>query len=620
METINNRILKPFIGVWIILIAIIIGGQIKAQDVQFTVDVPRQVAQGSQFRITYNINQDGDFSGPDFKDFQFLGGPSQSSSTSMQIINGRTSSSTRKSYTYYLKATKIGTFAAPIATVKINSKVYKSKPVNIEVVKGNSNQTANTNTNTQTTQNISNPEFNPDGIVFVRSIVNKKKAYVGEPILLTQKLYSKEKVSNITDFKEPSYTGFWKEDIDIGDLKLSREVVNGESYNVVVLQKAILFPQKSGKIDLGSFKLDLVIQTIKKRKARDRFEQMMYGNIIQYYANQNLSLNSPKVKLDIKDLPLPKPKNFSGVVGDFKMTSSVDKTELKANDAFNLKVKINGEGNVDLLESPKFNFPPDFEVYDPKISKKSKNSTHGVSGSKTYDYLIIPRNPGDFKIHKFTFTYFNPQTEHYESCTSPEFNIHVLPGDGDKYAMVTGVGVNRDEVKYVGKDIRHIMLNIGNANELGYHSFNSIGHLLTLILSPILAILLIIFLKKREAKRGNISRMRLKKATKMAKKRLKSAYKYLQSNENSKFYEETSKAIWGYISDKFNLSMSELSIDLINDKLLQKGVQEIDIKEVKNILETCEYARYSPASDQSDLDILYKRSIAIISKIEKTLK
>jgi hypothetical protein len=602
------------IAVWVFLLALIYTINVNAQDVQFTVNAPSKVEQGGQFRITYSVNQDGEFIGPDFGDFKLLGGPSQSTSTSMQIINGRTSSSTKKSYTYYLSAPKIGSFKLPIATFKYKSKIYKSAPLAIEVIKSVQTSAGSGN------QSISNPEFNPDGVVFVRSIVNKKNAYIGEPILLTQKLYSKENVSNITDFKEPSYTGFWKEDIDIGDLKLSKEVVNGIAYNVVVLQKSILFPQKNGKLELGSFKLDVSVQIIKKRKARDRFEQMMYGNIVQYYDNKNLSLNSPVVKLNVKSLPLPKPSNFSGVVGSFNMEASVDKTELKANDAFNLKVKISGKGNVDLLESPKFNFPPDFEVYDPKISKKSKNSTSGVSGSKTYDYLIIPRNPGDFKIPKISFSYFNPQTEHYESCTSPEFKIHVLPGDGESYAVASGSSVNRDEVKYVGKDIRHIMLNMGAVKEIGEHSFNSLMHILTLILLPVFSIFIIIFLKKRELKRANISHMRLKKATKMAKKRLKNAYKFLQVNDNSKFYEETSKAIWGYISDKFNLSMSELSIDVINDKLAQKGAGDEDVKEVKDILETCEYARYSPSQEQSDLNNLYNRSISIISKIEKTLK
>ncbi len=608
------RKIRNNIAIWIFLLALIFTISAKSQDVQFTVNAPSKVEQGGQFRITYSVNQDGEFISPDFGDFKLLGGPSQSTSTSMQIINGRTSRSTKKSYTYYLSATKIGSFKLPVATFKYKSKIYKSAPLAIEVVKSVQSNTSNSG------QSISNPEFNPDGLVFVRSIVNHRNAYVGEPILLTQKLYSKENVSNITDFKEPSYTGFWKEDIDIGDLKLSKEVVNGQSYNVVVLQKVILFPQKSGKLQLGSFKLDVAIQIIKRRKARDRFEQMMYGNIVQYYDNKNLSLNSPVVNINVKSLPTPKPKNFSGVVGNFTMDASVDKTELKANDAFNLKVKIMGKGNVDLLESPKFNFPPDFEVYDPKISKNSKNTANGVTGSKTYEYLIIPRNPGDFKIPKISFSYFNPQTEHYESCTSPEFKIHVLPSDGESYAVTSGAAVNRDEVKYVGKDIRHIMLNMGELDELGAHSFNSIGHILSLILSPLLAIFVIVFLRKREIKKANVSHMRLKKATKAAKKRLKNAHNYLKSNDTASFYEETSKAIWGYISDKFNLSMAELSIDLINEKLASQGVDENDINEVKSILETCEYARYSPSQEQSDLNNLYNRSINIISKIEKTLK
>ncbi len=608
------------IGVILLLLQLAVG--IKAQDVQLTVNAPSKVEYGGQFRITYVVNKKGDFTGPSFKNFQLLAGPSVSTSTSMQIINGRTSSSTQKSYTYYLQASKMGKFKLPIATFKYKSKLYKSVPLNIDVVKsanpqqgrgGNQGNNANTAT-------INNPEFKAEGLVFVKSLVSKRNVFVGEPILLTQKLYSKEQVSNITDFKEPSYTGFWKEDIDIGDLKLTKEVVNGQSYNVVVLQKALLFPQKSGELKVGSFKLDAVVQIVKKRRARDQFEQMMYGNIIKYYSNENVSLNSPVVSIKVKALPLPKPKGFNGVVGNFKMRASVDKTEVKANDAFNLKVKISGQGNVELLEAPKIVFPPDFEVYDPKITKSSKNTPNGVSGSKTFEYLIIPRNQGDYTITPFSFSFFNPQTEHYETCSSQAFHIHVLKGAGQASVVTGGSGVNRDEVRFVGKDIRHIMSDIGDADSVGSHSFNSVAHLLLLSLSPLLIIFIIILIKTQEKKRGDISLMRLKKATKMARKRMKMAQKYMSANDKKHFYEETSRALWGYLSDKFNVNLSELSMDKIRENLVNNGVSKVDIDEVSDIVQRCDFARYAPAEEQSKMSDLYERSLAIISKIEKSLK
>lgn len=585
-----------------------------AQDVQFTVDAPSRVEHGGQFRLTYSINQEGDFKGPEVTNFQLLGGPSVSSSTSMQIINGRTNSSTTKSYTYYLKADKIGKFKLPVASVNINGKNYKSAALAIEVVKSASPQ------NNSGQAAVSNTEFKPEGVVFVRSLVNKRNIYVGEPIVVTHKLYSKEQIANITDFKEPSYTNFWKENIDIGELKLTREVLDGQSYNVVILQKNILFPQKSGNLSIGEFKLDAVVKIVKKRKARDHFEQMMYGNIVQYYAHEEVSIKSPIVKIKAKDLPLNRPQNFNGVVGSFKLKAEVDKTELKANDAFNLKIKISGKGNVDLLEAPYFNFPPDFEVYDPKISKSSKSSTSGVSGSKTYEYLIIPRNEGDFVIPSFSFCYFDPQSERYESCSSPEFKIHVSKGEGEVVSGTRNVNVNRDEVKYVGSDIRHIMFECDEQIEIGDHSFNSLQHILWLSLSPLFALTLIVFIKKREQKRGNTSLMRLKKATKMAQKRLKTAHQFLQSSDKTKFYEETSKALWGYLSDKFNISLSVLSMELIQEKLSEKSVEKEYIDEISRIIEHCEYARYAPAGEQHEMAELYDSAIKIISKIEKSLK
>jgi hypothetical protein len=589
-----------------------------SQEVKFTVDAPSSVVQGEQFQITYTTNVSGEIKNPDFKNFQFLGGPSTSSSTSMQIINGRTLSSTSISYTYYLSANQLGSFKTPIASLTYKGKVYKTTAGSIEVLKGAN--TAQNNKQSSATQETNDESFNPDGLVFVRSILSKKQVYVGEPVLLTQKLYSKENITNITDFKEPSYTGFWKEVIDIGELKLSREVVNGQSYNVVILQKAMIFPQKSGKLSIGSFDLSAVIQIIKKRKARDRFEQMMYGNIVQYYDNQNVKVNSPVIQLNVKDLPNNKPSGFSGVVGHFNIKAEVDKKEVKANDAINLKITVSGEGNIELLEAPNLVFPPDFEVYDPKLTKQISKTSEGISGKKNYDYLIIPRQEGEFIIPSYSFSYFNPHTEHYENCSSPAFTIKVLKGDGAQVATNLPAGANRDEIKYIGKDIRYLMLELGKLEQIDTHYFNSIGHLLSLILSPFFAIGLIFLIKKQQQRRGNRSLMRLKKANAVANKRLKMAQKYLKSNEEAPFYEELSKALWGYLADKFNISLSELSMINIQSHLQAKNVEQQQIEEVIQILESCEFARYAPKQLLHNRQDLYNSSIHIISNIEKSLK
>ncbi|RUA32878.1 MAG: protein BatD, partial [Bacteroidetes bacterium] len=518
----------------------------------------------------------------------------------------------------FLRARKKGTFELPKAGAVVDGENYTSNSRTIKVVeaKGDAYNAASE----KAIANENPKEFSAKGRVFVRTLVSKHNAYIGEPIILVQKLYSKERIANITDMKEPSYTGFWKESIDIGDLQLTRETLNGEQYNVVVLQKYILFPQKTGKLEIGPFQLGAVVQIIKTRPPRDQIEQMMYGNKVRYQTNKNLSLKSPVVKLNIKELPAGKPANFNGLVGSFTMEASVDKSELQANDAFNLKIKIKGQGNISLLEIPKPNFPPDFEVYDPKISQKSNTDASGMSGTKTYEYLIIPRNQGDYTIPPVSFSFFNPRLERYQTLSSDTFFIKVGKGTAESFTGVNSSNVNRDEIKYLGKDIHYIMQGNNKLEPIDKKYFNSFGHLLYLIIAPLFAILFIIFYKKNAKAQADTSLMRNKKATKIARKRLKNAKKLLASDNKTGFYEEISKVLWGYISDKFNISLAELSMDTARERLNSKGVNPEIIEEIISILNNCEFARYAPSAQSDGMQQIYDQALKIISKIEKSLK
>lgn len=587
--------------------------------VKLTVQAPNMVEQGGQFQVTYRVNSNVDnFKGPEFINFELLGGPSQGSSYSTQIINGRASQTIEKTYTYYLRALKVGTFPVPKAGITVKGKNYTSSDWTIKVFEAKG--TAYKNASNKAIEQNNPKPFKADGRVFVRTFVSKRKAYLGEPIVLVQKLYSKENIANITDFKEPSYSGFWKESIDIGQLQLTKETLNGEAYHVVLLQKYILFPQKVGKLSLGSFEIDAVIRLIKTRPARDQMEQMMYGNKVRYYADENLNLKSPMVYVTVKDYPAGKPKDFNGLVGDFELIAHVDKTELPANDALNLKIKIKGKGNITLLEIPKPNFPPDFEVYDPKISQKSNTESTGMSGSKTFEYLIIPRNEGDFEIPSISFSFFNPRTERYETLSSENFKIKVGKGNGIAFTDVNSSSVNRDEIKYLGKDIHYIKTETSELKEIGAHQFNSLGHFLFLIISPFIALGFIIFYKRNAKKRSNTSHMRNKKATKVARKRLKKAKTLLSTQDRNVFYEEISRVLWGYIGDKFNISLSELSMDTAREHLIKKEVDLSIVDEIIDILNQCEYSRYAPNSDSGSMQDIFEKALQIISKIEKSLK
>ncbi len=620
MENDINRIktmrIRNFILIGFLLLSVYI---LRAQDVKITINAPTMVEVGSQFNVTYRINANVDeFHEPKFINFDLLGGPSKGSSYSTQIINGRASQSVEISYTYYLRARKKGTFALPKAGATVDGKNYTSASRNVKVVEGK-DDSYNAASDKAIAQE--NPEeFKAQGRVFVRTLVSQHNAYIGEPIILVQKLYSKERIANITDMKEPSYAGFWKESIDIGDLKLSKETLHGETYNVVVLQKYILFPQKTGKLEISSFGLGAVVQIIKTRKAHDQMEQMMYGSKVRYYANENLNLKSPVVKLNIKELPMGKPANFNGLVGSFTMEASIDKSELQANDAFNLKIKIKGKGNISLLEIPKPNFPPDFEVYDPKISQNSKTDASGMSGTKTYEYLIIPRNQGDYTIPPVSFSFFNPKLERYQTLSSDTFFVKVGKGTAQNFTGVSSSNVNRDEIKYLGKDIHYIMKANTDLHSINEKYFNSLAHILYLLIAPLFAILFIIFYKKNAKVQANTSLMKNKKATKTARKRLKNAKKLLASNNRTAFYEEISKVLWGYISDKFSISLAELSMDTARERLNIKGVDSEIIEEIISILSNCEYARYAPSAQSDGMQQIYEQALNIISKIEKSLK
>jgi hypothetical protein len=607
--------LKTYIIFGLLLLT---GGLLQGQDISFKVQAPTMVEEGSQFRITYVVNADvDDFQGPEFTDFQLLGGPSVSTSSSFQIINNRTSQSIERSYTYYVRATKAGTFMVPQAQITVNGKTYKSGQWSVKVVKAKGGAYKSASKKAMSEENPA--DFDPEDRVFVKTLVSKRKVFVGEPIILVQKLYSKERIANITDFKEPAYNGFWKENIDIGDLKLTRENLNGEPYNVVVMQKYILFPQKTGKLQIGSYQIDATVQVIKTRAARDPMEQMMYGNRVRYYANENLTLKSKPLTITVMPLPPGKPAGFKGLVGDFTMEASVDKTELPANDAFNLKIRVKGKGNISLLEIPRPDFPPDFEVYDPKISQKSSTDGSGMSGSKTYEYLIIPRNEGDYIIPAFSFSFFNPRTESYETLHSDTFRIKVGKGSAQSFTTTTGTVVNRDEIKYLGKDIHYIKTNTSELREIGSHSFNSLWHFLYMGISTLLAIIFIIVYKKTEKRRANHGLMRNKRATKVARKHLKKAKKLLGSQDVSGFYEDISKGLWGYLSDKFNIPRSELSMDTVRGHLSSKNVPNELIDEIIEILNSCEFARYAPGGG-GNMEATYNQALNIISKIEKSLK
>lgn len=601
----------------IIAILILWSLSAKSQKVNFTLTAPKAVEMGETFQLTYSVNANGSgFTGPTFTDFDYIAGPYTSSSSSTQIINNSVTRNINLSFTYQLRAKKKGAFNLPVASIIVDGKKINSNTAKIEVVSG-TNQNTTSGTNSQDNSAPTGGEI-PEGLVFGRTLVSKKTAYIGEPILVTQKIYSEKKIANITDFKEPTYEGFWKESIDIGDLKLDRESYGNKVYYAVTMQKMILFPQKAGPLELSSFDLKAVISILKTRKPRDQWEQWMYGNQVRTSENTSVSINSPKVIVNVKPLPESgKPADFNGVVGEFSFNVSIDKNKTEVNDAINLKIKIAGTGNVDLLDIKSPVFPTDFEVYDPKISTQSDNSVAGVKGSKSYEYLIIPRNEGDFIIAPITFSYFDVKKGKYITLASDTFRIKVGKGSGKVY--VNAPTANQNQVKLLSEEIRFIKSQSSDWQSKNHHYFNSSIHLIGLISLPVILIGLLFFRQKQNEKNKNIAAMRNKKATRLAQKRLKTALKLQKANDVSGFYIEISRVLWGYLSDKFNIPLSSLSMDNVRE-ILSSNMETNSIEEIINVLQDCEYARFAPNVDHSQLEKIYTSTLNIISKIEKSLK
>ncbi|MCF8299123.1 MAG: BatD family protein [Saprospiraceae bacterium] len=510
-------------------------------------------------------------------------------------------------YIVTLKALKEGNFSFGPMEYHWNNKVYKSPNISIAVSKGSGNQSVNTS-------GVNS------GDVFAKISISKTQAYQGEPITVSLKVYSKLNIANITDYKLPSYTGFWAEDIDLGQLKVKTEALNHVKYNVVEFKKSILFAQKSGTIEIEPLEVECVVQTIKTRKPRDYFEQMRWGNRVQYYANINKRVTSSKVS--VKILPLPtsgKPADFSGMIGNFTLSPELTQTEIETNDATNLKIKISGTGNIKLIDELDFDFPTDFEVYDPKISTNVDVNGGGVSGSKSFDYLIIPRNPGTYKIKPASFSYFDINAKAYKTLSTPEYTIKVGKGSGNASNIVT-TSVSQEDVKYIGSDIHYIKTNAIVLKPINMFLFGSDIFWILLISPVILFILFIIIWRKQLKRRSNAALMKNKKATKVARKRLKTAYSFMKQNEKNKFFEEISRALWGYVSDKFAIPLSELSMDSASDKLTEKHVKEELIKTFIETLHNCEFARFAPGDKADTMEKIYKEGIETISKIESELR
>ena len=583
---------------------------------QITGKAPSQVAVGEQFRLTYTVNTD-DVSGfragniPDA--FDVLMGPSTSTQSSFQMVNGHTSSSTSVTYTYILSATKNGSFTIPAAHASVHGKTVHSNELHIKV--SGTAQQGRSNGGGQPSQGGGQMRAAGSHIsgndLFIKVSANKSRVHEQEPILLTYKVYTLVDLTSLSG-KMPDLKSFYTREVPLPQEKSFKiESLNGRPYRTVTWQQYVMFPQTTGKLEIPSITYDGMV--VLQNRNVDPFEAFFNGG--SGYVEVKKEIKAPGLTITVDPLPA-RPTNFSGGVGTFNLSAQLDKTEVKANNPVNLRIVVSGSGNLKLIKQPVVNLPKDFDQYDAKIEDKTKLTTNGIEGSMVYDMLIVPRHQGKYDIPPVEFTYFDIQSNSYKTLRSQPFTLNVAKGDGSSSVS----SYSSEELKQLNQDIRYIKTDNTRLRAVDEFFFGSTFYWISLAVLLAVFISLFIIFRHRAIENANISKMRGKRANKVAVRRLRVADKLLKAGKQSEFYDEVLRALWGYVGDKLNMPVAQLSRENISQQFSERGVDEATLSQFLGALDECEYARYAPGDPRGNMNKVYDAAIQAIMKIEDFLK
>jgi hypothetical protein len=601
-----------FNKIFVILIILLSGNLLLGQNI--TVDVPKVVEINENFRLVFSITGDlTSFEGPEINDFDILAGPSPATISHTEIINGRRTDYKTTTYTYILQPKREGQFVIPSAAATINGQTFTSSIVTIEVVKAVPKTDAaatGANPDAAAAQSRDSRGISNDDL-FLRMTVNKTQVVKGESLILTIKLYTKVPIERFEDVRFPSFNGFWSQEIETPqNISFERENVNGTIYSSGLIRRYMLIPQQNGTINIEPSEMMCIVQ-IRPTAGGAR---SIFDSFFDSYQTERKRINSGPVKISVNPLPGGAPPSFSGGVGEFRMDARLSKDSLNANEAFSMIVEISGSGNVNLLEAPKISFPVDFETYDMKTTDNSR----GASGSKRFEYPLIPRSSGNFKIPAVEFSYYDISKKQYVTLKSKDFEVKVgLDGTGGTSMQGTlPIGVNRQAVRSISDDVRYIDVKQTGLKRGSQFFFASFVYFISLALIVVLFFVFERLLSKRIERNRDIAGVKNRRANKVARAKLKSAEALLIQGLYTGFYEELYRALLGYVSDKLNLSIADLSKDNIRDELIRKSVKEDHIGELLLLLDQCEYARYAPDPGGGEMDKNYARAITLISEME----
>ncbi len=586
---------------------------------KLTGSAPSVVEGGRQFRLTYTVDTHdvSDFRAGEIPEaFEVLMGPSTSTQSSIQIINGKTTSSATITYTYILYAQKAGSYTIPPAQVTADGKQIKSNAVSI-TVEGDAPQ-GGAQSGSQGSRGSSARQMPPasgkiaPSDLFINVSVSKRRVHEQEPILLTYKAYTRVGLNNLSN-ETPDLKGFHVQEIQLPQQRsLKRETYNGRGYNTVVWRQYVIFPQMTGEIQIPAIPFEAYV--VQRDHSVDPFEAFFNGG--SGYIEVKKTITAPAVTIRVDSLP-KRPANFSGGVGSFTISAQIDKTEVKANDPINMRVIVSGTGNLKLIKEPTVDFPKDFDVYDAKLTDKTKLAANGVTGNMIYDFLAVPRHQGSFVIPPVEFVYYNTETDKYVTLKTDTFNISVAKGEGGSTVVNY---TDREDVKQLNRDIRYIKTGEASLRPVGDSFFGSTTYVVMLVVMLLVFILLFVIFRQRAIENADITRQKGKKANKVATKRLKKAAKLMAQGDASHFYDEVLRALWGYVGDKLSMPAEQLSRENISQRLADRCVGEATIAQFITALDECEFERYAPGDVKGNMTKTFDAAMTAITTIENTMK
>ncbi len=595
----------------ILLVVILASEDTFAQNNDINASAPGVVSANKAFNYSISAQKQGEVSLENIEGIRVISGPSQMVSYQSSNVNGKLTTTMQVSYSYMMIAEEAGEYTIPPATLIADGKTYKSNPVAIRVVKG----AADAKPGESRGQNPQNNEPSP---VILRLIPSKTELYEGEQLVVATKIFVRARIER-PSLNSPSYEGFWVEELE-ADQSVRNEVVQGYNYNSQVVKRDLLTAQRKGEISIEPASLDV---TILKRAQRRRsavddfFDDPFFSSPFDRYEKETRVINSNPLAINIKPLPSGAPSGFKGAVGDFSISTDLKADSVQTNNAISLVVEITGKGNLNLVEAPEIDFPPDLEAFEPKRSENINHSRSGTEGRVTFEYVIIPRHNGNYRISPVQFAFFDPDVKKYNRFVSPEFKFTAYGGQDAEGESGLQSGFFREEVRDIDQDIRYIKLDPGKFLPLA--SFLILNTWVYIYILGGLALLILVLLlwRNKLRKEADIFYVRNKRAHKVAKKRLKNAYKLLQE-DNDDFYEEILKAFWGYLGDRMGINTADLSRERISDELENRKIDDKLQQKLWEVVDESEFSRYSPESSGGKKE-LYEKAVDCMQKMEQNI-